>query len=141
VTVHPLEPAYDPTRGYLGRVGQRITVAGTVAVALWLKPLDSMPSRLLIVDTGSAIAKTVTAAGWAADVHAGDQLTITGTVKKYEQWHGTPQTVLVRPRQVDPTTAVAAVPHWETVRDAGPRRRFQDTPITRVTRLAPRLTT
>jgi len=140
MTVHPLEPAYDPTRGYLGRVGKRITVAGTVVMALWLKPVDPMPRRLLIVDTGIAIAKTVTAAGWAADVHTGDHLTITGTVKKHEQWHGTPQTVLVRSQQVDPTAVVAASPHWETVRDAGPRHRFQDSPITRVTRLAPRFT-
>ena len=142
MTVVPPEPDQGHTFGFLGRLGQRVTLSGIVTTALWVNGFNQSPSRLLILNCGSAVAKTVTAASWAATVHAGDQLTVTGTVKKHEQWRGTPQTVLVRTRLQDPTRAAggALKPGWEIVRDAGPRRRFPDPSITSIPPLAPRLT-
>jgi len=142
MTVVPPEPDQGHTFGFLGRLGQRVTLTGIVTAALWVNGFNSSPSRLLILNCGSAVAKTVTPASWAATVHTGDQLTITGTVKKHEEWHGTPQTLLARTRLQDPARAAADAlkPGWEIVRGAGPRRRFPDPSITSASPLAPRLT-
>lgn len=55
------------------------------------------PQRLIILDCGDAVAKMITAAGWADDIHRGEPLTVTATVKAHTDYHGAPQTVLVRP--------------------------------------------
>lgn len=55
---------------------------------------------MLIVDCGTSVAKMITGASWAYDVERGNHITLTGTVRKHEEWHGTPQTVIVRPKLI-----------------------------------------
>lgn len=105
---------------YAGTVGEKLTMSGTVRTAMRVEgyTYHSPASALLVVDCGTAVAKMVTAAGWAYAVKVGDQLTVTGTVKQHADYNGTKQTVLTRPKRVDPS------PHahpdqptagWETI--------------------------
>ena len=76
---------------------------------------------LLVLDCGTAVAKMTTTAAWAYPVTVGDRLTVTGTVKDHRDWHGTQQTVLTRPKRIEPTPDAGTpptetIPHlWETV--------------------------
>jgi hypothetical protein len=116
---------------HTGTVGESITLSGTVITATRVPGYHyrSPDQALLVIDCGTAIAKTITSAAWAYPVERGDQLTITGTVKAHEEYRGVPQTVLTRPKRTDsqatPETAqpVIADPAWEVVNatQAGPR--------------------
>lgn len=159
--------------GYAGEVGEKVTLTGTIRQLFHVDGFTwhSPSRRMLIVDCGTSVAKMITGASWAYDVDRGHQITITGTVRTHEDWHGTPQTLIVRPKLItnhstppepdpptlaaDPATAVPvrtpspAAPrvmaaeqpvNWDTVSEAGPRRRFPDPPLTHPSTLARRLT-
>ncbi len=103
---HPDAPR--PTVDYAGEIGDKITLTGVVRTALRVDGFTrhSPDNVLLVLDTGTTIAKMTTAATWAHDVRKGDTLTLTGTVKAHTEWRGTKQTVLVRPARIDnPDTA------------------------------------
>lgn len=68
---------------WLGEEGEKVTVSGTVRFARWIDGYYGA-SRLIVIDHGAGEAKTFTTAKWADDVEAGDEVTITGTVKRQE---------------------------------------------------------
>jgi hypothetical protein len=114
---------------YVGVVGDKVTLTGTVRTALRVDGFTnhSPDNVLLVLDCGTAVAKMVTAASWAYQIKAGDPLTVTGTVKAHAEWNGAKQTVLVRPKNVEPSasTPLAATigPHpavWERVESRHP---------------------
>lgn len=146
------------TLDYTGEVGEKLTLTGTITVLLHVDGFTwhSPSRRMIILDCETSVAKMITGASWAYDVERGDQITITGTIRKHEDWHGTPQTVIVRPKLItnhttppdppavapDPTapqvrTPAPAAPRsmaadesadWDAVSEVGPRRRFPDPP-------------
>lgn len=91
---------------YAGELGEKLTVTGTVTR---LKPIEQhygytpTTSMLAIVESGTIVAKTFTAAAWAWEIAQGDEITITGTVKAHEEFNGTKETVLTRTKRVAPT--------------------------------------
>lgn len=95
---------------YAGTVGDKLTITGTITRA---RAVDSSfgyhesTSMLFIIEAGTTVLKTVTKAAWAFDVDQGDTVTITATVKSHEDYHGTRQTVVTRPKLIDRTKADA----------------------------------
>ena len=90
---------------HVGTVGDKITLTGTVTIALRVDGYThrSPDQVMLIIDCGSAVVKTTTAAAWAYQIKVGDPLTVTGTVKAHTEWRGLKQTVLTRPKKIDPS--------------------------------------
>ena len=160
------------TLDFAGEVGEKVTLTGTITVLLHVDGFtwNSPSRRLIILDCETSVAKMVTGASWAYDVERGDEITVTGTIRKHEDWHGTPQTLIVRPKLInnhttppepdppavspDPTalqvhTVAPGAPRsmaadqpagWDTVSEVGPRRRFPDPPRPHAPNLAQRLT-
>lgn len=97
---------------HVGRVGEKVTVSGVVRLALRVAGFTfrSPDNVLLVVDGGTAVAKMTTAAAWAYQVHPGEPVTITGTVKAHTDWKGTKQTVLTRPHKIDPPADTLPAP-------------------------------
>lgn len=87
---------------YAGEVGEKVTLTGTIKQLFHVDGFTwhSPSRRMLIVDCGTSVAKMITGASWAYDVERGNHITLTGTVRKHEEWHGTPQTVIVRPKLI-----------------------------------------
>lgn len=111
---------------HVGAVGDKVTLSGTVTTALRVDGFTyrSPAQVMLVVDCGTAMAKMTTTAAWAYQVKVGDPLTITGTVKAHTVWNGLNQTVLTRPKKLDPAPTPPAAPTaptdasaavWETV--------------------------
>lgn len=108
---------------YVGTVGEKVTLTGTVRTAMRVDGFTyrSPDNMLLVVDCGAAVAKMTTAAAWAYHLKPGDPLTITGTVKAHNDWNGIKQTVLTRPKKLDPSSDQAPLADtipgggWETV--------------------------
>jgi len=107
---------------HIGTVGDKVTLSGVVRTALRVEgyTYHSPPSVLLVVDCGTAVAKMTTTAAWSYDVHVGDPLTVTGTIKAHTEWNGIKQTVLTRPKKHDPAPVQESMPDanlplWETV--------------------------
>ena len=154
--------------GYAGEVGEKVTLTGTIRQLFHVDGFTwhSPSRRMLIVDCGTSVAKMITGASWAYDVERGHHITLTGTVRKHEEWHGTPQTLIVRPKLItnhttppepdppDPTTPQVRTPEpaaprsmaadqpagLDTVSEVGPHRRFPDPPRPHTPSLAHRLT-
>jgi hypothetical protein len=57
---------------------------------------------MLVWTNGPVTAKTYTTAKWAWEVERGTTITVTGTVKKQDEYEGTKQTVLARPKVAKP---------------------------------------
>ncbi|MFT4284590.1 MAG: hypothetical protein QM598_07140, partial [Protaetiibacter sp.] len=98
-----------PTR-FAGTLGEKLTITGTVTR---LRAIEGTfgyrprPSMLIVVDAGETVAKMFTSATWAWDVEQGQTLTVTGVVKAHEDYQGTKQTVLTRPKAAFPPTDAA----------------------------------
>lgn len=114
------------TVDYAGTVGEKVTLTGTVRTAMRVDGFTyrSPDQVLLVVDCGAAVAKMTTSAAWAYPLKVGDPISVTGTVKTHTEWNGIKQTVLTRPKKLDPVPmqaplADAAPSLWETV--ASPR--------------------
>ncbi|MDN5802991.1 MAG: hypothetical protein L0H26_00130 [Microlunatus sp.] len=99
----------EPEWEWLGSVGEKVTITGTVRAALRLPGYThySRDQVLLVITSGTTLAKTITSAAWAYDVRAGDQITVTATVKALQTYRGDRQTVLRAPR-IPRTTATTA---------------------------------
>lgn len=86
---------------YAGTVGEKLEVSGTVTR---LVPMESnfgyypTTNMLVIIQSGTTVAKMATAAAWAFDVEQGDQVVVVGTVKAHEEYRDVQQTVLTRPK-------------------------------------------
>jgi hypothetical protein len=82
---------------WVGSVGERIEVAGTVVVAVTVDGWHPGSSqRLVVVESGTTLAKVSTAARWADAVRRGDAVRLVGAVKAHVRWDGAEQTVLTR---------------------------------------------
>ncbi len=103
------EPAAPRVLHHAGTVGEKITVTGTVTTLAHLPGYqwNSPTQRLIVIDCGDAIAKTITTAGWSTSVGRGDTVTLTGTVKAHDHYRDVPQTVLTRCTLTDHTPAAA----------------------------------
>lgn len=93
---------------YAGDVDDVVTVTGEVSVAM---VIDGQwgSSMMLVWGNGPVTAKTYTTAKWAWEVERGTTLTVTGTVKKLDEYEGTKQTVLARPKVAKPTKGGGAL--------------------------------
>jgi hypothetical protein len=80
---------------WVGEVGSKVTVAGTV---VFTKTVESAygTSVLVVVDADGDKVTTFTTAAWAWDAAKGDTVTLTGTVKSHETYEGEQRTVLTR---------------------------------------------
>jgi hypothetical protein len=117
---------------FAGDIGETITVTGIVTRKGYVHSsrYDTL-STLVEIDCQTSVVVTFSSARWAQAVTLGEQVTVTGTVKHYDHWHGIPETVLGRTKRVDNTdTARPDKPPaagWP-VGEASVRRRFQDHP-------------
>ncbi len=119
---------------YAGSVGDKLTLTGTITVVAAIDGYhyNSPQQRLLVIDCGAHVAKTITSAAWAYKVERGDTVTVQGTVKAHQDYQGVAQTVLTRPKRVDHTADVevpSVQPVWEAVQPTPPQSRFQEAPL------------
>ncbi len=126
-------PAESRTISYAGTVGDKLTLTGTVTVVAAIDGYHyhSPQQRLLVIDCGEHVAKTITSAAWAYTVERGETLTVQGTVKAHHDYQGVAQTVLTRPKRVDQPAAAEPAPQpvWEAVQPIPPQSRFQEAPL------------
>ena len=105
-----LEPATGETDrastlSYAGDIGEQITVTGTITrKQKVLGSFYSTVSTMLEIDCATSIITIFSTARWADAAGIGEQVTITGTVKKYQCWHGIPETVLGWTTRIDTPT-------------------------------------
>lgn len=118
---------------YAGPVGEEITVTGTVTrKEPVLSRRYSAASTLLEIDCGTSLIVIFTNARWGDSVTLGEQVTVTGTIKKLQCWHRIPETVLGRAKRIDQPATTQPADNPET--DGWPtgaaqvRRRFPDHP-------------
>lgn len=119
----------DTTYEHIGEIGQRVTLTGIVRTATRVNGFTShsLDRALIVVDTGTAMAKIITSASWAYEIERGDQITVAGTVKAHTEWRETKQTVLTRAARTDTPPNNPDTPAkeliWEVVNpnEAGPR--------------------
>ena len=81
-------------------VDETVTVTGVVAVSA---VIDTQwgSSKLIVIETPEREAvKLFTSANWAWGVERDETVTVTGTVKSFDNYDGKPQTVLSRPKRV-----------------------------------------
>lgn len=84
---------------YIGEVGQTVHVRGRVARVGTIAGLYDTSRRVITLHVGSGDVLTMfTSASWAWEVSVDDEVSLTGTVKDHEEYKGTKQTILVRPR-------------------------------------------
>ena len=94
---------------WLGQEGEKLTATGTIVTDLTIDGYAyNSTRRLLVLATSEGIVKLVTAAAWAYEVQAGDQVAVVGTVKAHELYRDHKQTRLVRPRRLDTPAAQKA---------------------------------
>lgn len=125
-----------PALDYAGDIGDPVIVIGTVTRKdTVLGRFYSTVSTLLEIDCGTSIVTVFSTARWAKAAQPGQRLTISGTVKKHQNWHGTPQTVLGWTRLIETGAADERYPAGEPDSQPAPRwppgiartrRRFQD---------------
>lgn len=87
---------------WIGQLDDKVTLTGTLTTDLTVDGYAyNSTQRLLVLTTSSGIVKMLTAAAWAYEVHAGDQISVAGTVKAHEIYRNRKQTLLRRPRRTD----------------------------------------
>ena len=85
---------------YLGEVGAKVTFTGAVAVAMTVDGYTyNSTQRFVVVEGPGFAAKMYTTAGWAYEVEAGDEVTLTATVKAHAEYRGAKQTVVTRAKR------------------------------------------
>lgn len=135
-TAHATANVPGPALDYAGDIGDPVIVIGTLTRKdTVLGHFYSTVSTLLEIDCGTSIVTVFSTARWAKTAQPGQRLTISGTVKKHHNWHGTPQTILGWTRLIQTGAAAEPHPSGEPDRQPAPRwppgvarirRRFQD---------------
>lgn len=90
-------------QGFLGEVGDKVAVTGTVTVAKYVaaQAYNRSSSMFLIVTLDSGqVVKTFGSGASLFDLSRGHRVTLTGTVKGHESYNGQQQTVLTRVKAV-----------------------------------------
>lgn len=87
---------------HAGELGEKVTVTGTVKVAMDLDGLYGS-QRMIVVESAdeTVTIKTYTTAAAAYELESGDTVTVTATVKKLGEYKGLPQTQVNRPKFTD----------------------------------------
>lgn len=81
-------------------LGDKVELTGTVTMVTDVETQFGT-SRLVVIKTDDyQVAKMFTTAGWAWDVDFDEVITIKGTVKSHDDYQGSPQTMLSRPKQI-----------------------------------------
>ena len=85
------------------------TARTRLAAQMGMKLRDMASTQIypVVIRTEIALVKFCSSAAWTYDVDAGDQVTITATIKRLDVWRERKQTVVVRPKLVDRTPAQA----------------------------------
>jgi hypothetical protein len=94
--------AEAPVAHYVGNVGERISVAGSVSVAHYCptERYDRTATMLIVVKSVEGyVVKMNTAAAWAFNVSVGDSVVVSGVVKEHADNQYGKQTVLSRPKK------------------------------------------
>jgi hypothetical protein len=80
----------------IGKIGDKITVSGTVKSirACGSFAYNGPISKLVVIDTPEGTVKTFTTASWVGAISEGDAITLTGKVKKHEEFKGHHSTLL-----------------------------------------------
>lgn len=101
LTERSWDAAHASTHEHVGVVGERIDVVGTVTVAHYLpsERYDRSSAMMIVIDTGTALIKMVTGAGWAFEVEKGSTLTLTAKVRKHVTNDFGHQTEVSHPRK------------------------------------------
>lgn len=101
----PGETDRASTLSYAGEIGEQVTVTGTITrKQRVLGSFYSTVSTMLEIDCATSIITIFSTARWADAAGIGEHVTITGTVKKYQCWHGIPETVLGWTKRIDTPT-------------------------------------
>jgi hypothetical protein len=85
------------TTCFIGTEGSKITITGTVTTATLTESDFGSNNLIIVTGTGTdegAVVKFFSTAKAAWDAEAGDNVTVTGTVRKHEEYRGTRQTVI-----------------------------------------------
>jgi hypothetical protein len=88
---------------FAGAVGEKTTFTGTITRMMPVENnfgYHATSSMLVIVEDEKHTFKMFTSAAWAWDVKQGQAATFTGTVKDHEDYQGTKQTAIARPKLV-----------------------------------------
>ena len=99
----PAERSEPPVREWLGAIGDKVEITGTICTAM---PVDgyayNTTQMLLVIDAGPTLAKIYTAAQWARenDIQPEATVTIAATVKAHDTYQGDKQTVLTRAKRL-----------------------------------------
>lgn len=81
-------------------LGEQVELTGTVTMATSVETQFGK-SRLVVIKTDDyQVAKMFTTAEWAWCVDFDEVITIKGTVKSHDDYEGSPQTMLSRPKQI-----------------------------------------
>lgn len=80
----------------VGEPGDKVTVSGTIEQLTSIEGQYGTSRLVVLVTAERVTVKTFTTAGWAWEVDKGDTVTITGTVKKNEEYKGVTASVLTR---------------------------------------------
>jgi RecJ-like exonuclease len=91
--------------GYVGEVGERLTVTGEVTFAKWFEGQfgDSRLVAIKVTDGEKvgAVVKTFASGKFSGEVEVGDIVTVTGTVKAHDTYNDLPETKLTRVKLVE----------------------------------------
>lgn len=92
--------AEDASWVYLdGQIGDKVTVIGNVANATTIEGQYGQ-TRLIVIETiDKQAVKMFTTAEWCWSVQTDDAISVTGTIKSFDEYRGRRQTVLVRPKK------------------------------------------
>jgi len=86
-------------------VGEKVTLTGVVTMATTLQGHYGAQRLITIQTEDYQVAKMITTADWAWSVDFHDVITVAAVVKSQDEYQGTPQTTLVRPKQVQKVDA------------------------------------
>jgi hypothetical protein len=86
---------------YIGEVGEKITITGTVKVAKAIDTQFGLSRLLIVADTDGNLIKAFTTAQFVWDLEAGDEVTLIATVKAHEVYEDVKQTVITRPKLIE----------------------------------------
>lgn len=93
---------------YLGAVGDKVEVSGTITTAMTVDGYTyGSTQRLIVITTDTALIKFCSSAAWTYEVDAGDRVVVAATIKRLDIWRDMQQTVVVRPKLVDRETGEA----------------------------------
>lgn len=83
-----------------GQVGDKVEVIGNISVATTIETQFGS-SRLIVIETADRQAvKLFTTAEWAWSAERDEAITISATIKAFDEFDGRPQTQLVRPKKI-----------------------------------------